>query len=88
MILLYGCCISWVLKWEDGPLQTQNTSELEIQIRGTFSQRYLIEVFRNSGYFAILIVLLFMDIRGFTQWIDKQAPERDVRSRRTHFHPH
>ncbi|MCP4704260.1 MAG: hypothetical protein GY865_06600, partial [candidate division Zixibacteria bacterium] len=33
-------------------------STLESQINGSFSSRYLLELFRNSGYFAIVNILL------------------------------
>jgi len=43
--------------------------ELDTQIAGTFLQRYLVELFRNSGYFAILNILLELLLEGFADYL-------------------
>jgi class 3 adenylate cyclase len=46
-----------------------NKLELETQIEGTFLQRYLVELFRNSGYFAILNILLELLLEGVDDYL-------------------
>ena len=39
-------------------------TSLENQINGSFSSRFLLELFRNSGYFAIVNILLEFLMKG------------------------
>ena len=46
-----------------------NKSSLDSRIIGSFYRRYLLELFRNSGYFAVINILLESLLEGFIDYL-------------------
>ncbi len=44
-------------------------TSLDIRITGSFGRRYLLELFRNSGYFAMINILLESLLEGFGEYM-------------------